>query len=694
MLLSDANLRSKPFLGVTSMPLSKKPLLFPLVLRGIMVLAICSKLFASQPTTGNDYLFEMSLEQLIELPYDVSTASKYQQEISDAPASVTVITADEIRKYGYHTLPDILNSVPGFYINYDRNYHYLGIRGFRRPGDYNTRVLVLIDGHRTNENVGDASYIGTQFPVDVDLIDRVEIIRGPGFSLYGNNALLAVVNVITKGANKLQGLELSGQLASFNSRRGRATYGKVFGEDAQLLVSATGYESEGQQLYFKEFDSPSTFNGLVKNDGDKFGNFFAKASVGNFILTAAHTAENKGIPTAPWDSVFADSRTQTSDDTTLIGLTYNRNLSDWASVKARAVYGSYDYQGTWPTNNAPPGEDPDIVLAQDSWSGRWCDTELQLFAQPLENHKLVCGLESRYNIRQNQQSWDEMEVYLDDHRSSQSWGLYLQDEFAVSDKLTFVAGIRHDRYDTFGGTTNSRLAAIYHPMNNTTLKLLYGEAFRAPSAYELYYNDGDYTQKASLNLRPETIKNYEIILERELNKKMRATVSGFHYIMHDLIDQYIDPADGLLVFKNLNEVKATGIETGLEGMWGSGLKTRVSYSYVEAEDDATGQQLVNSPNHLAKLNLTTPILEDRLFAGLGLLYSSKARTLSGNYTDNFTIVNLVLTYENVIKGLEISAGLYNLFDTKYGFPGAGEHVQDIIYQDGRTLMIKFIYRFK
>ncbi|MEE8399281.1 MAG: Plug domain-containing protein, partial [Desulfobacterales bacterium] len=122
-------------------------------------------------------LTELSLEELMDM--SIYTASKYKQKISEAPASVTVVTRSEIIKYGYRTLADILGSVNGFYTTYDRGYHYLGVRGFSRPGDFNTRLLLLINGHRMNENIFDASFIGTEFLLDVDLIERVEIVRGP-----------------------------------------------------------------------------------------------------------------------------------------------------------------------------------------------------------------------------------------------------------------------------------------------------------------------------------------------------------------------------------------------------------------------------------------------------------------------------------------------------------------------------------
>ena len=120
------------------------------------------------------------------------------EEHSDAPSSVTVITADEIQKYGYRTLGDILRSVRGFYITSDRNYDYVGVRGFARLGDWNSRVLLLVDGHRTNDHIFGQAMIGSEFLVDVDLIERVEIIRGPSSSLYGAGAFFAAINVITR----------------------------------------------------------------------------------------------------------------------------------------------------------------------------------------------------------------------------------------------------------------------------------------------------------------------------------------------------------------------------------------------------------------------------------------------------------------------------------------------------------------
>jgi outer membrane receptor for ferrienterochelin and colicins len=631
-------------------------------------------------------LFDMSLEELAKQTYTVSGASKYEQKTSEAPASVTIVTSDEIRKYGYKTLADVLESVPGLFITYDRNYHYIGVRGFRRPGDYDSRILVLLNGHRVNENIYDSVSTGTTFPVDIDLIEKVEVIKGPGSSLYGSNALLAVVNVITKDAKTLKGVEVSGEVGSFDTYKGRVSYGQDFNENYNLLVSATSYDSDGPELHFKEFDDPATNNGNVSHDGDKFHNLFLTATVGEFSFLATYVPREKQVPTAPWNTVFTDSHTKAEDDMTIVGMEYKHDFTDDLAVRGRASYHYYNYDGDWEY------DDGGRYINHDTAKGHWWESELQFIATPIENHKLTWGIEDRYNATQEQKNWDS-DVYLDDDRHNNNWGVYIQDEWKIFEKWIFVGGVRHDDYESFGGTTNPRLALIYQHSNATAIKLLYGKAFRAPNVYELYYNDGDSTMKAADSLNPETIETYEAVLEQKLNKNLSTTASVFYYKIDDVIDQYRDPSDDLLVFRNLNKVEATGIETTLLGRWDNGAKGRASYTFVEARDGDTDAILVSSPKHLAKFNLIYPVIQKNLFAGIEVLYTSEAKTLGDNYANDFWVTNLTLTYENIIKGLELSASVYNLFDVDYGYPGSAEHVQDVIYQDGTTYRIKLTYRF-
>jgi outer membrane receptor protein involved in Fe transport len=287
-------------------------------------------------------LTQCSLEDLMNLP--ICAASRYEQRIADAPADVTLVTRDEIIRYGYRTLADLLRSVRGFYITYDRNYSYVGVRGFNRPGDYNTRFLVMVDGHRLNDNIYDSVLIGRDFPVDLDLVDRVEIVRGPGSSLYGTNAFLAVINVITRRGQDLKGFEVAGDAGSFNSYSGRLSYGQNFPRGLEVLASGTYYNSRGPQLYFREFDAPATNSGIARNcDYEQMPSFFAKLTYNNDLtLTGVYNSREKGVPTGTFDAIFNDPRTKTLDSRFFLDLKYQRQLTEQWRVMARVYYDRYD----------------------------------------------------------------------------------------------------------------------------------------------------------------------------------------------------------------------------------------------------------------------------------------------------------------------------------------------------------------
>jgi iron complex outermembrane receptor protein len=218
-------------------------------------------------------------------------ASKYEQRTTEAPSYVSIVTAEEIKRYGYRNLAEIVSSVAGFYPNYDRSYNYVGLRGFSLPGDYNTRVLVLLNGHRLNENIYDSTGFGTDGIIDVDLIERVEIIRGPGSSLYGSNAFLGVINIISKRGRNYKGPEVSAAAGSYETYKSRGTYGDRYSNGVELLLSGTYASSQGKdQRYYKEYDSPDTNNGDAERaDGDQNHSLFAAVQYGDFALEGAYS---------------------------------------------------------------------------------------------------------------------------------------------------------------------------------------------------------------------------------------------------------------------------------------------------------------------------------------------------------------------------------------------------------------------
>lgn len=230
----------------------------------------------------------------------VYSAAKYEQKITEAPAAVSIITGDQIRKYGYRTFSQVLQSVPGFFISNDRLYDYLGIRGLNRPADFNSRFLLLVDGHRLNDPMFDQAPIGRDSPIDVDLIERVEVVRGPSSSLYGTNAFFGVINVITKRGRDIKGVEGSWENSSYTTNKGRVTYGKKLSSGLEFIASGSYLYGVGQEnLFYPEFNTPSTNNGIAyRMDQDTFHNFFAKASYGDFTIQGGYVGRKKAIPTA------------------------------------------------------------------------------------------------------------------------------------------------------------------------------------------------------------------------------------------------------------------------------------------------------------------------------------------------------------------------------------------------------------
>ena len=184
---------------------------------------------------GQD-ISNLSLDSLLNVK--ISTASKYEQRTSEAPSAVSVIYSNDIEKFGYKTLNEVLNGIGGFYISYDRNYSYVGVRGFSRPTDYNDRILLLVNNHPMNENIFGASPMGTDLGLSLSSIDRIEVVRGPGSALYGTGAMFAVINIITKSGKNFDRYSLSLGGGSLGRYSGTFNFGKEIANNLDVFVSA------------------------------------------------------------------------------------------------------------------------------------------------------------------------------------------------------------------------------------------------------------------------------------------------------------------------------------------------------------------------------------------------------------------------------------------------------------------------
>ncbi|HEY0681375.1 MAG TPA: TonB-dependent receptor [Steroidobacter sp.] len=649
---------------------------------------------------GGD-LATLSLEQLMEMNvHSVYGASKYEQRVTQAPSSISIVTAEDIRRSGHTNLADVLRSVRGLYVTDDRNYTYLGVRGFLRPGDYTTRVLVLIDGHRMNDNVYDFGSVGRESMLDVELIDRVEVIRGPSSSLYGSSAFLGVINVITKLGRGVDGAEVAVDSASYDTQKFRGTYGKTFGNGVDWLVSASHYSSGGMDFHYREFDQRVSDNARATNDGLAIGlddeeaaKFFTSLRYGDFSASLFLSDRHKQIPTASFGTVFNDSRTMTDDARGYLELNYEHAFSDRARMQVRASYDSYKYEGEFPIDYALLGEGDYGALLVDEMAGEWLSTEAQLTLQPSARYTLAVGGEYRANLREFQASYDDVEPrvwYLDHDDTSVVVGVFAQAEARFRDDFSLTAGVRYDHYgETFGGTSNPRFAAIYNPTPDSAIKALYGEAFRAPNPYERFYYPDQADRPA---LRPETIQTYELVYERYFNSTYRLSLSGYSYHIDGLITQEAT-VDANPYYDNVDDVRARGVEIELEASYRNGAILRGSWALQRAEDVATELELSNSPRHLGKFSASLPVLRSKLFANLDLQYQSETLTLAGTRSPDFWLANFTLNTHDRWSKVELTAGVYNVFDEDRWFSGAEEHVQSQLQQEGRSYGGEIVIRF-
>ncbi|MBV9610392.1 MAG: TonB-dependent receptor [Acidobacteria bacterium] len=643
--------------------------------------ALCVLLFAAAinaQTTPAD-LADRTPEELMNI--QVYSASKFVQNVSDAPAFVTVITADEIQRNGYRTLADILKSVPGFYISYDRNYTYVGVRGvLRAAADYNTRVLLMVNGHRINDNIYDMAFIGTDFPLDVDLIERVEISRGPSSSLYGTSAFYAVIDVITRRGRDLRGGEISADAASFGSFRERVTYGNVFGE-TDLLLSATHYDSSGHTLYFPEFDTPENNFGVTSHtDDDATRSFFASLSHREWTVRGAYNYRQKGIPTGAYGTVFGDPRSRSLDQRSYLEVSYDNSFRNW-ELLARFAFDQYDYNGFYVLPAAPPDNAPWVEL--DYGSGKWWTSELKLSRKLAMRQELNLGCEFRDNLQQDQQS-----IGFLDRRDSVIYAFYGEHQIGVRRWLVLNVGARYDHYDTFGGTTNPRFAIIIKPRPKTTLKLLYGTAMRAPNAFEVSYAGLDYS--ANPLLRPERGRTYEVVWEQGIRKNFQLITSAYRTSSSGLISQEVAGMDEMY-FANAAGAISRGLELQLSGKLPRAWQTRAGFSVEKSTDAITGAILTNSPRTLAKLNLTGPLWKKNLFLGFDGQYTGARNTLRLNRLGGYPLANVTLTTKPIAKRMQASFSVYNLLDRRYADDAGDELIQDSILQDGRSFRMKLVY---
>ncbi len=614
----------------------------------------------------------LSLEQLMEIT--VVGASKYQQKQSEVAAAVSVITREDIRTFGWRTLAEALTSLPGVHSTYDRQYTYLGTRGLSQPGDLNLRVLVTINGNRVNEATYDSATLGQEFPLDLDLIERIEYFPGPGGAVYGQNALFGVVNVVTRDGAGIDGTELAAAVQyPQRLRQGRASVGRRFDSGLDLVVSASRLRARGENRFY---DYGEGIAGVATDlDGERDKEFFARMTHGPWSFELIHGDRRKDDPTAAGGTQPLVPGQFIRDRYLLTQLQYQGPLAD-ASLQllARAFLGEYRFDG-------------DVIHDEEvgafSYAGASSSRggELRLLSTALPAHKLMVGLELQDNPRQD----------IDPEFPNSGWraGVYAQDEWRMSESLVATLGLRVDRNSANGTQSSPRAALIWQAAPASTLKLMAGRAHRAPNTAE---RDWAFGEDGSPMLKPaidsEIIDTLELVMDHRLAPDLNVRGALYRWSLKDLIVwdteawQYVSGP----------RVKATGLELSADKTWGWGGRLRASLARQQARF-AHGESLANSPHWLGKLHFSTPLPAPGLRLGYEWQLESARRAASGARLRGHGLSNLHLMVDRWAPGVSVSLGIYNLFDKAYRQPiSAGDWITELP-QDGRSVRLKMEVRF-
>lgn len=637
---------------------------------------------------------ELRLEELLNL--NVSSASKYEQTTRESPASVTIISSEEIKRYGYNTLAEILNSIKNFYIINDRNYNYLGTRGVLIPSSYGNKILFLINGHTLNEQAYGGANFGNELNIHPDMIDRIEIVRGPSSSLYGTGAVLAVINVITKNGKRIDGLNIVGEYGTFNEAEAMISYGQEFDNGLDIAISSNIGSIDGDNLYFREFDTDSTNNGIANRlDWEKFRGINAKIEYKNFIVQTYYSYRNKGIPTAPWGATFNDPSTYSIDERLFAEMNYKIDFSEKVDLLTRVFFDSYYYFDEFPYEE---------LNQYDKNNCKWAGGELKLNYITSSNNHLITGIEYIRVFKNYCALYDIGNILFEKEKDISIFSAYIQDTYQPFTDLSITGGIRYDYYSTFGGTINPRICLIYNTSVDGTLKLMFSSAFRAPTLYELYYFDPG-IHKPNPDLESEKFYSAEIFYEHQLFNSFSATASIYYNQMLNLIDQ-VQFDDSPIQFQNLNRFDVVGTELELNMKLKNDFWAFLSYSYNIAYNPSINSfkfyqdsedKIFNSPSHLFKL-AASQIFFDYFTISTNINYESARRTVDDKWTDDFCVVNINLilnpkfSTENflssIFNNMSASLQIKNLFNTKYYHPSGFEHLQTYIEQNERTFLFK------
>ena len=620
-------------------------------------------------------------EALLELYGDeelVSIATGTAQPISKAPAVASVITAAEIKQIGARDINDVLETVPGLHVSADTLganpiYTFRGIYSAQNP-----QVLVLINGISiTNLFVGNRNQVWGGMPVES--ISRIEVIRGPGSAVYGADAFAGVINIVTKTGSEINGTQTGLRYGSFDTKEGWLLHGGNYaGFEIGLMAEFKSTDGHDEDVDSDSISGSgaSLTPGSTTNGRDNLDlRLDVEKGLWHF---RGGMQRRRNLEIGFGVGAALDQNAEYESDRWNADLTYfNPEIVEDLDLQAQVSFFNTSQEVAEDTFLFPagtPGFPPDGLIGNpEVWERHWRFNMTSLYTG-IENHQIRVGAgytdSEIYRVEEENNFTgiltdvsDTPAVFLPERHRDNKYG-FAQDVWSLANDWELTAGIRYDDYNDFGDTWNPRAALVWSARHDTTVKLLYGQAFRAPSFAE-FRNQNNPIALGNDELDPEEIETFEFAIDYRPFQDLRLSANIFRYEWDDIIRFVFDPMSGTATAQNIGEQTGLGFELEMEWQIASNFSLLANYAFQDSEDEETNEDSGNAPHHqiYARANwefwpnwTVTPAINY-------VIDRDRPPLDTRDELDDYLLVDLTLRSNAFSDKWELAAGVRNLLNS-------------------------------
>lgn len=602
----------------------------------------------------------------------VVTASKMEERVEKTIATTSTITQNDIRQVGARTLMDVLRLVPGIGITQSGfGQREVEVRGVKTL--FSEKVLFMLNGHPLDQNlqVGGATLAFDDLPVDT--IKRVEVVRGPGSALYGANAFLAVVNIITLDAKDVDGVQASAGWGSFDTQLYRASAGKQFDNGADAVAHFNFYGTHGINSPVPvDTQSQQGLLSLAPGNSDLHENRYDlewKFGYAGFKLDGRFINKRDGSFLGPVTAL--SNNTHQNYDNYFIRLTHDLQVTDDFTITTQAYHDYFSFDNLLQSV-------PNLYFRaglEDMRTGGEVQGTYRWSAQNTFIAGVSYAKEQQDKVSQSQGPTPDLlnpTLPFSKDLSRDHWAVYAQDVWDPFESLRLTLGARYDEYSRIGGTFNPRLGFNWEFVKDYSLKFSYGTGFRAPTFGELSLINNP-AWLGNPDLSPEEIETFEAGIIAHPLPGLSTQAVYYHSHIGKIVTLYPLPASSQLKYQNIGSILSEGVE--LEARYdfsgdfaGSYISTNYVYQNPKTQD---GQQVPDVPRN--RLNLLLNWAFDSHWSTLATLIlkgqTGRAAGDPRNDVPGYAVVNLSLLGRRLYwDGADVSFTVYNLLDSKYYDP--------------------------